>query len=617
MKKVLPIILFCSMAIMAVAQTPSINDNFFQKVSYIGAFGTEDWTAGWSNFDPQNTDYPTPTTTLGNGELSYANGFKITKDTTISGVVKMDGWVYVKDGATLTIEKGTIIRGEVAAALVVERGGKIIAEGTATEPIVFTSNKPKGFRNTCDWAGVILCGKATNNKGNDIVIEGGVGALYGPGSGDAKEDDNSGIIKYVRIEFPGYDIDGNGNEINGLTFGSVGNGTKIDYVQVSFSGDDSFEWFGGTVNCSHLIALATEDDDFDTDNGFSGHVQFGLSVRDPKICDTDGARGFESDNDANSSYNKPYTSAVFSNMTLIGPGVDLSATQKHDVAFLLRRNSRLQVYNTATWGYVKGGLVIDGDGTQAAAKKDSLIMRNCILAGYPGKFVSTKGTVNPLTDPKTWLASGNNDTLLTLETLKIIFPVDVKNAKASFLPDSGSILLTKGNSFGKPVSSIRIVADKTKIKKNETLQLSATVTPDEAATKEVTWEISNPNLASIDQNGLLTPSSDGTVTVKATAKDGSGISATLNIEIGELGINNIALKSQIFPNPASNSINIEASQLIKSIKLQNQLGQQVIAIPNVNSLSTILNISNLKSSFYILSIQYQDGSNENIKILKK
>lgn len=423
----------------------SIDDAFFTKVSYIGAFGDHDWTQGWSNFDPQNTVYPATTSTLGNGELSLAGGEKISTNRTVSGVVLLSGWVYVQNGATLTIEKGTIIRGEAGAALIIERGGKIMAEGSEDQPIVFTSNKPEGSRAPNDWAGIIICGKATNNKGADVIIEGGVGATYGAGAA-AVENDNSGVLNYARIEFPGYDIDGQGNEINGLTMGSVGSGTTVDYVQVSFSGDDSFEWFGGTVNCKHLIALATEDDDFDTDFGFRGMVQFALTVRDPKVCDNDGARGFESDNDANSSYNKPYTSAVFSNVTLLGPGTDESANKKHDVALMLRRNTRLKIYNLFSTGYIKGGLMIDGDQTQQAASQDSLAIYNSVFAAYK-PFFNTKGTANPLTDIKGWMmnASKENDTLTDRTNLKIQYPVNV--TAPVFVPEAGSVLLT-GSSFG-------------------------------------------------------------------------------------------------------------------------------------------------------------------------
>ena len=148
----------------------------------------------------------------------------------------LEGWVYVAAGAELTIEPGTVIRGDkqTKSALIVERGGKLIAEGTASQPIVFTSGEAKGQRKPGDWGGLILCGKAPNNAG-DQQIEGGPRSHHG--GTDAA--DNSGVLSYVRIEFAGYPFETD-KEINGLTLGSVGSGTRIDHVQVSYSNDDSF-----------------------------------------------------------------------------------------------------------------------------------------------------------------------------------------------------------------------------------------------------------------------------------------------------------------------------------------------------------------------------------------
>ncbi|UOQ65881.1 hypothetical protein [Hymenobacter volaticus] len=154
----------------------------------------------------------------------------------------LQGFVYVPNGVTLTIEPGTIIKGDKVSkgSLIVQRGGRLIADGTPTQPIVFTSNQPAGSRAAGDWGGIILCGSAPQNLPGDPTIEGGPVANFG-GTNAA---DNSGILRYVRIEFPGVEFVAN-NEINGLTLGGVGSGTIIDYVQVSYSGDDSYEWFGG------------------------------------------------------------------------------------------------------------------------------------------------------------------------------------------------------------------------------------------------------------------------------------------------------------------------------------------------------------------------------------
>ena len=173
-------------------------------------------------------------TVIGNGdqELVFTGNQTLKK-----GTYLLKGWVYIANGATLTIEPGTVIKGDkqTKAALIAERGGKLIAQGTPTEPIVFTSEMPQGQRKPGDWGGIILCGRAKNNQ-TEMQIEGGPRTKHG----GSDNNDNSGVLSYVRIEFAGYPLEAN-KEINGLTMGSVGSGTKIDHVQVSYCNDDSFE----------------------------------------------------------------------------------------------------------------------------------------------------------------------------------------------------------------------------------------------------------------------------------------------------------------------------------------------------------------------------------------
>ncbi|MFH0758661.1 MAG: T9SS type A sorting domain-containing protein, partial [Bacteroidota bacterium] len=366
-----------------VVSGASIDNEFFDHVPYVGALdATDDWTDGWTEWAPEDAVYPDATVTKGNGVFDHDNGLHITADETWSGVIKLDGWVYVDEGATLTIEDGTIIRGTAKSVLVVERGGKINAVGTSNNPIVFTSNQGAGLRSNSDWAGVVICGKGINNLGGgEGVAEGGIGSVYG-GTDNA---DNSGIMKYVRIEFPGYEV-ATGSEVNGLTFCSVGSGTTIDYIQVSNSGDDGYEWFGGAVNAKHLISYRTEDDDFDTDNGYVGLVQFGIAARDSSIVDTDTANGFESDNDAAGSSNNPKTNALFSNMTLVGPSesdtspVTLRTNHNEGSGARIRRNSRLQIYNTLFLGYGRG-IRLESEKGWLAASNDTLTVQYSMLAG--------------------------------------------------------------------------------------------------------------------------------------------------------------------------------------------------------------------------------------------
>jgi hypothetical protein len=236
----------------------------------------------------------------------------IPENTTLEADKKytLKGNVFVPSGVTLTIEPGTVIVGDKATkgALIIERGAKIMAEGTADEPIVFTSSAAPGNRNYGDWGGLVILGKAVNNKGTDVSIEGITASnkgLYG-GNDDA---DNSGVLQYVRIEFAGIALSTD-NELNGLTLGSVGSGTTIDHIQVSYSGDDSFEWFGGTVNATHLVAYRGWDDDFDTDYGYRGKVQFAVSFRDPNQADKSGSNGLESDNNGTGGAETPKTAPI-------------------------------------------------------------------------------------------------------------------------------------------------------------------------------------------------------------------------------------------------------------------------------------------------------------------
>jgi hypothetical protein len=442
MKRILLLIVTAVFVIFSYAQN-TIDDPFFEKVDYIGAFDVvNDWTAGWTEWDPVNATYPDPTATKGNQEFSRATGVHITADETWSGVLLLDGWVYVDDGATLTIDPGTIIRGTNKSALIIERGGKIVAVGTIEEPIVFTSSQGAGLRYNSDWGGLVICGKAPNNiDGGEGIAEGGIESTYG----GTDPHDNSGMLKYVRIEFPGYEV-ATGKEVNGLTLCSAGDGTQIDYIQVSHSGDDAYEWFGGTVNARHLVCYATEDDNFDTDLGYSGMVQFGLIARDSTIVDTDTANGFESDNDEPGSSNTPYTSAIFSNISAFGPAASASAPPKlkdkhaEGSAMRLRRNTRLQVYNSifAGWGR---GFRLESDKSYNAAQHDSLTVQNCMIAGVRGVYFKADASagVGAIRD---WFidADRNNDTLAANTELMITDPFNY--TARNFLPMADSPVLT-------------------------------------------------------------------------------------------------------------------------------------------------------------------------------
>ena len=335
-------------------------------------------------------------TQLGNG----SQHFHLTGDVTLKkGTYLLKGWVYVDAGAILRIPAGTVIKGDkqTMASLIVEPGGYVEMKGTKNAPIVMTSAQPAGQRRPGDWGGLIICGKARNNQGTQ-QIEGGPTTIHG-GSNDT---DNSGIYQYVRVEFAGYPFDTD-KEINGITFGSVGSGTTVDHLQVSYSNDDSFEWFGGSVNCKNLVAFNGWDDEFDTDNGFSGAVEYALSIHDPRIADTSQSNGFESDNNASGAETTPFTSATFKHVTFIGPRTARNSDFENSSSYItagslypdngsklgrfqaamhLRRSTQLNATGVLAVGYPVG-LILDGEkgNTVQYASQGKLSLKNIIFAG--------------------------------------------------------------------------------------------------------------------------------------------------------------------------------------------------------------------------------------------
>jgi hypothetical protein len=431
MKKLLLLNFMLVCLALAGFSQKTISDPFFDQVNYRGAFGsTDDWTTGWANWDCQNTVYGTPDVTV-EGELLTSTTW------TANHVYLIKGFYYVRDGVTLTIEAGTVIRGDkdTKGTLLIERGAKLMAEGTLSKPIVFTSNFTPGNRTYGDWGGVVLCGKASINvSGGTSIIEGGPTSVYGGGAlpDDA---DNSGSLKFVRIEFPGVPFVPD-KEINGLTLGGVGSGTKLEYIQVSYSGDDSYEWFGGTVNAKHLIEYRGWDDDFDTDFGFRGMIQFAVSLRDKDIADPgSGSNGFESDNDGTGSTNTPVTQPVFSNISIFGPKYDITTAVNSNFkrAMHLRRNTRLNVYNSIFSGFPTG-LFIDGTAAQGNATTGNLKLQRCVMSGM-GSFFASSFERDFFETP-----AFSNDTLATNDLLMVVDPFNL--SQPNFLLKAESELNT-------------------------------------------------------------------------------------------------------------------------------------------------------------------------------
>ncbi len=425
---------------------------FFDQTTYRGAFApapTPMWTNGWAEWDPQNKVYPAPNVTVSSN---------ITANTTWSTgqVVLLQGPIYVKNNAVLTIQPGVVVLGSKAAAgsaLIITRGSQIQAVGTVSQPIVFTSDQAPGARALGDWGGLVLLGNAPLNYTNGVnYIEGlpqGSDTQYGGGA-SPNPNDNSGTLKYVRIEFGGYVYQPN-QEINGLTFGAVGAGTQVDYVQVSFVNDDGFEWFGGNVSAKHLVSYRNLDDDFDTDNGWSGFVQYAISIRDPQIADNPGvstSEGFESDNDANGTNATPKTSGIFSNVTIIGPyrGVPTATVASgYRRALRLRRNTELKVFNSLFMDTDRG-IHIDGTATEANASNGTLKFKNNIIAGTKAGRITEKNTGSTFSITA-WFSANNNDSIVySSPSFSTLLITPYNYTAPDYRPGSGSSALS-GASF--------------------------------------------------------------------------------------------------------------------------------------------------------------------------
>jgi hypothetical protein len=296
-----------------------------------------------------------PNETILSGTLS-AN-----KTLTADKTWTLKGYVYVPNGVTLTIEAGTTIKSDKTekGALCIERGGKIQANGTVDKPIVMTSGQDAGARNPGDWGGLIILGNAPTNRTSTPVIEGGLDRVYG----GTNANDNSGTLKYVRIEYAGIAAFP-GSEINGLTLGGVGSGTTIENVQIVYGNDDAYEFFGGNVNAKYLVAYGTADDDFDFDFGYTGKIQFAVALRDPSFVDNgDAGNGIEADNDGSGTAATPYTRPVLSNFTFVGPNNATGTAANHNFGNRWRRAVRFVLRNSILMGWQKGGFSIESDGT--------------------------------------------------------------------------------------------------------------------------------------------------------------------------------------------------------------------------------------------------------------
>ncbi|HEU4538164.1 MAG TPA: hypothetical protein VFS00_28780, partial [Polyangiaceae bacterium] len=323
---------------------------------------------------------------------------------------------YVLPGTTLRIKAGTVIKGVkgasagAASALVVQKGAKIIAEGAAGAPVVFTSNNAPGARAPGDWGGLVLCGNARiNNPATDpprLNVEGLPNEERNLCGGD-DDADSSGELHYVRIEYAGFKLEAD-VELNGLSLYGVGAGTAIDHVQVHLGADDGIEWFGGTVNVKYALVTGAQDDSFDWGYGYRGKLQYGIALQDDIGPSGNGIEADNINKNLADEYGDPALVArpTFANLTVLGSPV---AAGDGKSGMLFRRTTRATIANALVAGFNKQGggvgVSVEGVNTAANALDGSLAVVNSRLLDNPADFASDQ----PLA-PEAWLfapASGN------------------------------------------------------------------------------------------------------------------------------------------------------------------------------------------------------------------
>lgn len=353
------------------------------------------------------------TLTVGNPVVELAG--TLTTRTLVAGTPYLiKGTVLVPNGVTLTIPAGTVIKGDKATKglLIIQPGGVLNSNGTATNPVVFTSSQGPGERDRGDWGGISWTGNAFVNQASRPNAEGIANQPYGTvGAGNiaAGTGENNGTMRFTRIEYAGIELTPN-NETNSLTMGALGDATIIENVQVSYGGDDGFEWFGGKVNAKRLISLSTWDDDFDTDFGWSGNVQWGIVVRNVSSADQSGSNAFESDNQGNDNaiasvcdgtVKSGCTSGVFSNITVLGPRNNQTAaiSANYQNAIHIRRRTNISIFNSFFSGF-RIGLRVDDQGALDNLTSGSAVHQyNVLTVPYtPSGSVPAIATSSAATD---------------------------------------------------------------------------------------------------------------------------------------------------------------------------------------------------------------------------
>jgi len=395
---------------------------------------------------------------VNNGGNSSGTGTlqeRIIASKTITGIVNeivelpkgkytLKGYVYVNNRATIRFAAGSVIVSDTIqkGALIIEKNSRLYAEGNAVEPIIFTSGKAPGARKPGDWGGIVLLGNAPTNRSTTPIIEGGINSEYG----GSVVGDNSGILKYVRIEYAGIAADPN-SEINGLTCGGVGSGTILENIQVSYGNDDAFEFFGGTVNPKNIIAFATADDDFDFDFGFVGRLQFGISLRDPLFVDGgDAGNGIECDNDGAGTVATPRTRPQLSNFTFCGPNGASGTLANHNFNTRWRRATQFVLRNSILMGYQKAGFQLESDSTAASYLDGRSRFRHNLVHAIAEPYKSGSSLITAA-DMRT-KAEGSDSCKTYTAAADIMLADPFSFTAPNFAPLAGSPALNAASFFG-------------------------------------------------------------------------------------------------------------------------------------------------------------------------
>lgn len=384
-------------------------------------------------------------------------------------VYRLESFVQVRNGATLTVQPGTTVQGTQLSALFIMPGARIVANGTAARPIVFTSSRAAGDRAPGDWGGLIIIGRGIINRTGQIQIEGtgtnpnsNQALFYGGGTNNG---DSSGSLRYVRVEFAGFGP-AQDQELNSVTLAGVGRGTTMEYVQAIAGLDDNFEWFGGAVDGKYLVSYESGDDHFDASEGFVGRNQFVIALQSVVLTPRPGAGQFSSDpqgieNDGcgdasggtcpQGQNSQPFNTPIFANFTLIGTGPGVVGSGG-GIGMMLRRGTGGHYVNGIVARWPNAAIAIRDAATQSRIQEGNLSIRSLLLAENARAFETGTGRFE--VDAA---ANGIQTSTASTASLFTAFPAGAPSGAAAFdwTPSTSSPARTGGTgAFTGPLAQL-------------------------------------------------------------------------------------------------------------------------------------------------------------------